>query len=118
MIQYSQEAALDRQIKYQNSVLIHIRSGKHIYDFLANVDLQMMQTMLYLLVTILTLHHIRRLVVNDIDVNHPQDSIEDIMETTWNPQNTINEFRKSTKCIMTFEALFSQPNSQFLISSF
>lgn len=38
-----------------------------------------MQTMLYLLVTTLTLHHVRRFIVNDIDVNHLPDSIEDIM---------------------------------------
>lgn len=39
----------------------------------------MMQTILHLLATMLILHHVRRLVVNDIDVNHLQDSIEDIM---------------------------------------
>lgn len=79
MIQYSQEAALDRQIKYQNFVLILIESEEHIYDFLASEDPLMMQTILHLLATMLILHHVRRLVVNDIDVNHLQDSIEDIM---------------------------------------
>lgn len=39
----------------------------------------MMQTILRLLATMLTLHHVRRFIVNDLDVNHLQDSIEDIM---------------------------------------
>ncbi len=79
MLQYSQEAALGRQIKYQNFALILIESEEHIYDFLASEDPLMMQTILRLLATMLILHHVRRLVVNDIDVNHLQDSIEDIM---------------------------------------